>query len=174
MTDILIAVAVTVPASAVYGSFFEWLLHRYVMHRTGIITYPYRTHAVVHHGLFGSGKDYQLQRQEDKKLVTMAWWNAPVLLLINVPAALGAWWLSGTWWAFGAFMGTLLVYYGLYEYLHWCMHVPAQRWFQKMGFFRWLDRHHRLHHLLPDRNLNVVLPVADLILRTRVARAPMV
>lgn len=158
----------------VYGSFFEWLLHRFLMHRPTLgITYPYRSHALTHHRVLGSGKDYHLLRKEDGPIVTMAWWNAPVLLAINSPVGFLAVWLTGTWAVLPGFMLSLALYYGFYEYLHWCMHVPATRWFQQTRMFRWLDQHHRLHHLYPYRNLNVVLPIADLVLRTRTARATM-
>lgn len=166
----LIAVFV---ATLIYGSFFEWALHRFVMHRPFLfLNYPYRTHAVTHHGTFGSGRDYHLLEEKNRNLVTMAWWNGPALLMINAPAALLAVWISGTWWAIAAFMLALGSYYALYEYFHWCMHVPGPRWFQRTAIFRWVDRHHRLHHLKPGRNLNVVFPVADFILRTRLSRAP--
>jgi len=35
-----------------------------------------------------------------------------------------------------------------------------------------VDQHHRLHHLEPMRNLNVVFPIADFVFRTRLSRAP--
>ncbi len=157
-----------------YGSFFEWLLHRFMMHRPFLfVTYPYKTHAITHHGTFGPGPDYHLHHSADRSLVTMAWWNAPVLIAVNSPPALLGAWLFGTWWIVPGFMAAMVLYYGLYEYLHWCMHVPGPRWFQTTRLFRWIDRHHRLHHLQPNRNLNVVLPLADFLLRTRLSRAPM-
>lgn len=160
-------------AAVVYGSLFEWSLHRFVMHtNVPFFGYPFRSHAVTHHGTFGSGKDYHLLDDIHRPLVTMAWWNGPVLLAVNVPASLLAVLLTGTWWAMIPFMATLGIYYGLYEYLHWCMHVPGPRWFHRARVYRWLDQHHRLHHLDPRRNLNVVVPLADLILRTRLSRAP--
>ena len=160
-------------ASVVYSSLFEWTLHRFVMHRpVGPFTYPYRSHAITHHGTFGSAKDYHIQPHVDPHLVTMAWWNGPVLLLINAPTGLFAWWVTGSWAALAVFMGVMTSYYIAYEYFHWCMHVPGPRWFQGTRVFKWVDRHHRLHHLEPMRNLNVVLPVADYLLRTRLARAP--
>jgi hypothetical protein len=157
----------------VWGSLFEWTLHRFVMHRPFLgMTYPYRTHGITHHTVFGSAKDYHLQDHATKHLVTMAWWNGPVLLLVNAPAAFAAAWIAGTWWAILPFMATLTSYYVAYEYLHWCMHVPEPRWFQGTRLFKWIDRHHRLHHLMPMRNLNVVFPIADWMFRTRIARAP--
>jgi hypothetical protein len=171
---LLPALFVGIVLSVVWGSFFEWTLHRFVMHRrVPFFGYPFRTHAVIHHGTFGPGPDYHLLQETHRELVTMAWWNGPALLAANSPAALGVVALVGSWWAGLAFMATLSLYYAAYEYLHWCMHVPGPRWFQATGLFRWLDRHHRLHHLQPGHNLNVVIPLADWILRTRLARAPM-
>jgi hypothetical protein len=169
----LFALVASIFAGVVYGSFFEWTLHRFVMHRPFLtFTYPFRSHAITHHGTFGPTDTYHLADQEQSHLVTMAWWNGPALLVMNAPAGLLVAWLSGSWWAALAFMSTLAAYYAAYEYLHWCMHVPGPRWFQGTSLFRWVDRHHRLHHLKHKRNLNVVLPIADFILRTRLAGGP--
>src|SRR5262245_14372966 len=40
-----------------YASFFEWTLHKYLMH-TPLWRYPFRAHALVHHGLFRTGTQY--------------------------------------------------------------------------------------------------------------------
>lgn len=157
----------------VYGSFFEWALHRYVMHRPILfLRYPFQAHALTHHAIFGSGPDYHLRHAEHAGKVRMAWWNGPVLLLINAPIAGFVSWSAGSAWAGGGFMAAVAVYYALYESLHWCMHVPRRRWFQSWRSFRRIDRHHRLHHLRSDRNLNVVLPLADAVLGTFISRAP--
>ena len=42
-----------------YASFFEWTLHKYLMH-TPFWQYPFRAHALVHHGLFRTGAQYFL------------------------------------------------------------------------------------------------------------------
>lgn len=172
MTTLLWSLPACFAAGVVYASFFEWTLHRFLMHRPLLgFTYPYRTHGITHHTVFGSGPNYHLLDGKDRDLVTMAWWNGPVLILFNSPAALATAWIAGTWWAIAPFLGALLVYYAAYEYFHWCMHVPGPRWFQGTRVFKWVDQHHRLHHLEPMRNLNVVLPLADFVLRTRLARA---
>lgn len=174
MTLLILALAVSFVAGMAYGSFFEWSLHKFLMHRPLLfVTYPYRSHAITHHGTFGAGRDYHLFHDHHRSLVTMAWWNAPILIAVNAPVGVLAAWLIGSWWIVPGFLAALVLYYGLYEYLHWCMHVPESRWFQSTRLFRWIDRHHRLHHLQPSRNLNVVLPLADFVLRTRLARAPM-
>ena len=147
-----------------YASFFEWALHRYFMH-TLIWEYPFRAHALTHHGLFRADYSYYLQRKEDEKKVTFAWWNAPGLYLINLPVIL----LATHFFGWPAFIGgslSLAAYYGLYEYLHWCMHVPQDRRLERVWSFRWLNAHHHVHHLYALKNLNVVFPLADWVMGT--------
>lgn len=169
----LAVTALGLAGGVVYASFFEWVLHRHVMHRIFLfLRYPFRAHALTHHGIFDGGQDYHLRSDEHAGKVRMAWWNAPVLLLVNAPVAVLVAWAVGSVWAGGGFMAAIAVYYAAYEYLHWCMHVPRPRWFQSTRLFRRLDRHHRMHHLRPDRNLNVVLPLADVVVGTLILRAP--
>ncbi len=157
--------------SIVFASFFEWALHRWLMHGVLFKGYPYRKHDQVHHVVFDSDAGYHLRDQEHRTIVTMAWWNAPVLMFVNLPLpGLIALWL-GSWSVVIGAMSALLAYYAMYEYFHWCMHVPSARWFQNTRLFRGIDRHHRIHHLDPSKNLNVVLPIADLVLRTRLRAA---
>jgi len=171
---ILLTMLLAFAGGIVYGSFFEWTLHRFMMHRPFLfVTYPFKSHAITHHGTFGPGPDYHLRDESNRGLVTMAWWNGPALFVTNAPVGVLAAWLIGSWWIVPGFMAAMFLYYGLYEYLHWCMHVPGPRRFQSTRLFRWIDRHHRLHHLQPTRNLNVVLPIADFVFRTRLSRAPM-
>lgn len=156
----------------VVASFFEWLLHRYVMHRPlANFYYPFRTHTLVHHRKFKADHTYHLQHEEDKETIPMAWWNGPVLVILgSAPAILFAW-LCG-YWTF--WLGALLAsaaYYGTYEYIHWCMHLPRQRNVERTGIFFRLNGHHLLHHRYMHKNFNVVLPLADLCCGTLLLRA---
>ena len=167
--------AASFTGALIVGSFFEWALHKYLMHGVLIKAYPYKTHDLVHHKLFGPGPTYTNEdHRHDDALVTMAWWNSPILMLANAPLPIAVAWLLHSWWIVPGAMAGYICYYIAYEYLHWCMHVPGPRWFQQTWAFKWIDRHHRLHHLMPMRNLNVVLPIADFILRTRMSSAPVV
>jgi len=150
----------------IYASFFEWTLHKYLMH-TPLWRYPFHAHTVVHHGLFRTGEDYFLSDAKVIRKVRFAWWNAPFILLLHAPAIL---WLQEALAAniiFGAF-AALVLYYFLYEYLHYCMHIPKGRWLENTAWFRWLDSHHHMHHKRHFSNLNVVLPLADFIFGTLV------
>lgn len=156
----------------VFASFFEWVLHKYVMHRpVGRFRYAFNAHAVVHHKTFKADHTYHLVEEKDRETIPMAWWNGPVLILIGVtPFALLSW-LTGQWaFALGgliAFTG----YYCTYEYIHWCMHLPKARRIEKPWLFRRLNGHHLLHHRYMHKNFNVVLPLADLCLGTLLVRS---
>src|SRR5204862_1162048 len=67
---------------------------------------------------------------------------------------------------------TILVYSGAYEGLHVLMHRPMIGWIERSRPFRFIEHHHRLHHVHMGKNFNVVLPLADLTLGTLVLRDP--
>jgi hypothetical protein len=158
--------------AVVYCSIFEWLLHKFLMHRPiGSFSYPYRRHALVHHRIFKSDHTYHLINEKDKVTIPMAWWNGPALVTIASTPFVLASLLSGSW---GILCGAALatsVYYGAYEYMHWCMHLPRKRHVERSGIFFRLNGHHLLHHRYMNRNYNVVLPLADLCFGTLMLRS---
>jgi hypothetical protein len=147
-----------------YASFFEWTLHKYIMHMT-MWNYPFTSHALTHHGLFRADHSYHLRREQDKPKVRFAWWNAPALVLLQSPLLVVAAYFFG-WPAFFGGLLAMVTDYVLYETLHWCMHVPQDRWIERTWVFQWLNAHHHYHHLYPFKNLNVVLPLADWVMGT--------
>ncbi|MBI2475775.1 MAG: sterol desaturase family protein [Candidatus Taylorbacteria bacterium] len=156
----------------VYASFFEWVLHRYLMHQPlWGLTYPFETHARVHHVRFKADYTYHLQKEEDKETIPMAWWNGPLLVLIAATPTIAVSWPLHWWWLSLGFVTASALYYGAYEYLHWCMHLPKSRRLEFGSAFRWVNGHHLLHHRWPTTNFNVVLPLADWILGTLLSRA---
>jgi hypothetical protein len=159
-------------AGIVFASFFEWVLHRYVMHRpVGKFRYAFHAHAVVHHQVFKADHTYHLHRESDKETIPMAWWNGPVLIAIGVLPFLAISWALGQWsFALGGLLA-FAIYYGTYEYIHWCMHLPKARRVEQPKLFRKLNGHHLLHHRYMHKNFNVVLPLADLCLGTLMLRA---
>lgn len=155
-----------------FASFFEWTLHKYLMHRPlGNFDYPFRTHALVHHQTFKADHTYHLINEKDKATIPMAWWNGFVLVAVGMMPFIGATFWIGTW---GVFCGSLLgcaCYYGAYEYMHWCMHLPRRRNIERSGIYFRLNGHHLLHHRYMHKNFNVVLPLADLCLGTLLLRS---
>ena len=136
------------------------------MHRPFfLLRYPFNSHALTHHRLFRADGSFFLSREEDAEQVRFAVWNAPLLIGLHAPLL----WLLGRASGLPFFVPGLVamtLYYTLYESLHWCMHVPKDRWIERTAAFRWLSAHHRVHHLRHNTNLNVVLPLPDLLLGT--------
>ena len=158
--------------ATVFASFFEWILHRFIMHRPlGKFTYPFERHALVHHRIFKADHTYHLIKESDKHTIPMAWWNGPVLIAVGQIPFLCVSLIWGNW---GFFVGGILAcssYYAAYEYLHWCMHLPRRRNVERSGIFFRLNGHHLLHHRYMHRNFNVVFPLADLCLGTLLLRS---
>jgi len=156
----------------ILSSFFEWALHRFVMHRPFFgFKYPFRAHACVHHQIFRADHSYHLQEEKDKKTIPMAWWNGPALVVVGMVPILAVAWPLGLW---GLALGVMLAfsgYYAVYETIHWCMHLPRQRSIERSGIFFRLNGHHLLHHRYMGKNFNVVFPLADLCLGTLLLRS---
>jgi sterol desaturase/sphingolipid hydroxylase (fatty acid hydroxylase superfamily) len=70
------------------------------------------------------------------------------------------------------FAATMALYYAGYESLHFLMHKPSVPFIERSRIFQFIKRHHRIHHFHMNRNLNVLLPLADLVLGTLVTKAP--
>jgi hypothetical protein len=156
-----------------FASFFEWALHRFIMHRpvTGF-EYPFRAHALVHHRTFRADHTYHLVHEEDKHTIPMAWWNGPAIIAVGMIPFVACSWIFHNWALLCGALPAASLYYGAYEYIHWCMHLPKKRQIERSGIYFRLNGHHLLHHRYMGRNFNVVLPLADLCLGTLLLRAP--
>lgn len=156
----------------VFASFFEWTLHRYVMHKpVGSFDYPFRAHAIIHHHTFKADHTYHLIDPQDKKTIPMAWWNGPAIIAVGM---IPVFTLAGFFGRWDLGLGTLAAftaYYSAYEYIHWCMHLPKARRVERSWVFYRLNGHHLLHHRYMHKNFNVVMPVADLCLGTLLLRS---
>lgn len=172
MYDFLFWSAIGFIGAVIFDSFFEWTLHRFVMHRPiGGFDYAFKAHAVIHHHVFKADHTYHLINEKDKKTIPMAWWNGPVLVFLTVVPFIIASWLTGHWSILAGAAVASACYYGAYEYMHWCMHLPKKRNIERSGIYFRLNGHHLLHHRYMHKNFNVVLPLADLILGTLILRS---
>jgi hypothetical protein len=142
------------------------------MHRpVGKFRYAFEAHAMVHHRTFKADHTYHLIHEPDKETIPMAWWNGPVLVLLcALPFAVVAW-LTGNWGWLAGSLPSFALYYGAYEYIHWCMHLPKARRLEQAWVFRRLNGHHLLHHRYMHKNFNVVFPLADFLLGTLMLRS---
>src|SRR5258706_2335905 len=108
-----------------YASFCEWFLHRFLMHQP-LWSYPFRSHALLHHGIFRSGPSYFLLPGQEQKNLTFAWWNAPLIIGLHAPALF----LIQYLFEINIFFGVIAAVdrcYVLYEYLHLCLDLADER-----------------------------------------------
>jgi hypothetical protein len=130
-----------------WSSFFEWLLHRFLMHSQKLMKYPHRAHQLEHHGIFAADGtyciDHPAHNESSKKHLKFAWWNAPVLILLNAPIFAGIFFFVGGWPTMVSFILAMVSYYLAYEYLHYCMHVPRDRWFERTQVFKLIQKPQR-------------------------------
>jgi hypothetical protein len=174
MTTFFFWCAVGGLGGVVFASLFEWILHRYFMHRPfWKFRYPFERHALIHHQIFKADHTYHVINEEDIRTVPMAWWNGPVLVALCISPFLVLAFLSRKWGLLCGAAVACTAYFAAYEYMHWCMHLPKRRHVERSGIFFRLNGHHLLHHRYMHKNFNVVLPLWDFILGTLLVRAPM-
>ena len=162
-------IILTIVSLILWCSVCEWALHRYLRHKSLFkFEYAYKAHTKVHHHVFKYDKTYHSQSQEDIKTIPMAWWNGVVIsVLAGLPMFI---------FGYKIFLLTFFVsmcYYGVYEFIHWCMHLPKRRNVEYRWWFKKLNGHHLLHHRYMHKNYNVVLPFADWLFGTLLLRSPL-
>lgn len=150
---------------SVVMSFVEWGAHRYTMHRKSPLHrwFPgvYERHAVGHHRTFY----HQFDREPDPD---GQWLNIHFGVNPSLPIAAPI--LVALWLISPASSVTLAIvvsaHHLTWNLIHEEMHIPSGRWFARTAVYRFLARHHYLHHRYPGKCYNVTLPIADLVLGT--------
>jgi hypothetical protein len=164
------------------GSAGEWLVHRYVMHRRSrlpLLRLVFELHHKAHHWVWFPPDDYFHQGpveyasvippRIEKVSVSRARAIVPYVVFYSsfaVPLAVFPAWLSGN----PLFSAVLLVSIGLeiflFVHVHDAVHYPGYSSLERFRWFRFLDRHHYLHHVDNRSNTNFLLPLADLLMGT--------
>src|SRR4051812_39032935 len=151
----------------VYACFFEWVLHRHFMHAPRFpLQDGFRGH-MEHHQRFRADSRFEALDDDHADGIALRWYAFPLIILAHLPLFFFVEWATGYPTVWGATAGCALYFAG-YEYTHFAMHAPRQRWFEKFGWFRFMRDHHRLHHEKMRCNYNVFVPLADLCLGTLV------
>jgi len=152
-----------------YSSFFEWYVHRYIMHvkRSFPLADAFRGHTLVHHQIYRWDQSFEAQGPGRPQHVALRWYAFPAMVVCHLPI----FWvmqrvthLPIMW----PMLGGCTLYFIGYEYTHYLMHVPKGHYVERYRAFRFIKEHHRLHHKYMMRNLNVFIPLADLAFGTLV------
>jgi len=176
---VLYGVLAGVVVGIVQGSFFEWAFHRYWLHRPWLPKDCFTTHTLIHHQLCKFDDTFHVTHEEQHEALHFAWWGGPTLIAIcALPWVLLAWALHANGHVLPylpfliSFVVAMTLYYIGYEGFHYLMHKPMIPFIERSRVFQFLKRHHRIHHVRMNRNLNVLIPLADLVLGTLVTEMP--
>jgi Fatty acid hydroxylase superfamily len=166
--------------NVVIWSFVEWWVHRTVMHRRSLspIVYrllpyfekAYRNHAVLHHRVYYAV--YDDEPDEHGRELNLRFHFSDNFASNLLLAPLHALYLMVNPLGSLALVLMITAYMYTWNALHVEMHIPSNGWYFRHTVFRFLNRHHFMHHRHPRRNFNVVLPLADYVLGTVVRPTP--
>lgn len=154
--------------SCVLMSFIEHQVHAQLMHRRNYFSERsakykrvFEAHAIKHHGHYSKiFSDEPVPEGEDEEIrLTVS--SAPMK---SIPAA--ALIALFSWQGAIIFVCVITFHHWAWNKIHLEMHKPESRGFSKWPIYKFLSRYHWLHHRYPNKNYNVVFPLADFILGT--------
>jgi sterol desaturase/sphingolipid hydroxylase (fatty acid hydroxylase superfamily) len=165
------------PIFLVIANFLEWTVHRFPMHRPRPPRFMYGNHALAHHIAF-TNRNMPIGPATELGLVMMPWYTMLGLFAVASPVMIVAGFLRGPGLS-GVFLLGAVAYFLCYEVLHALYHLPDQTLNRalvgRFPPFRWLQAHHRHHHILSRMahvNFNVTFPLMDRLLGTYERDAP--
>ncbi len=159
---------------SVLMSFIEHQIHRNFMHKNSPLSKfipnlskVFEHHAVLHHGYYydifedepvAPGKDKGLRLNQFEGFLEAL----PIAAIIAIFSVQGA----------VIFFIVVALHHFFWNKIHVEMHKPEKRFFSEWPLYKFLARHHYLHHRYRDKNFNVVLPIADYVLGTNAPATP--
>ncbi len=151
-------------------SFLEHQIHKHIMHRKHFLSKYFKavkkvfdSHAILHHGhYYNIFTDERATDRKDRGInLSMlegfleALPFSALFAIVSLPAAI-------------MFELVVLFHHFIWNQIHMEMHKNESRFFSHWPVYKFLARHHYLHHRHPDKNFNVVLPLADYVLGSNV------
>jgi hypothetical protein len=153
-------------ASLALMSFLEHWIHRFLMHKKSPLSDRFAAfkkmfehHAVLHHAHYRDifsdeavppGVDRHIRLSMSEGMMEALPFCA-IFATVSIPGAV-------------IFMSVVCSHHFLWNQIHLEMHKPEKRFFSEWPIYKFLARHHFLHHKYPGMNFNVVLPFADYVL----------
>ncbi len=157
-----------VPAVILLANFYEWRVHKHVLHRR---FWPfeviYDKHTPMHHMIYVE-EDMALRSAQEFRLVLIPAAGVLGIVLAAAPIAFGLsyLWSSAAGWLF---LLTASLFMVTYEVLHLCYHAPEDSFIGRRKIIAVLRTHHARHHdprLMQKYNFNVTVPLFDWIMGT--------
>jgi hypothetical protein len=170
----------------VAASPLEWLVHRYVYHRR-LIPWTRRIFVIHqhghHHALFptwryvtnGPVRRHPVWASSPSALHTSPWRNIGIkachfsfyMAIAGLCIWTPGWLLTGNVGFLVGLVAASAVVSDLFVRVHDAIHYPSQhRLIQGQPWFPFLERHHYIHHVDMEANVNFLLPLADWLFGT--------
>ena len=159
-----------VPAGFLFANFFEWWIHRFVMHRPSQVKAfraIYNRHTLMHHQFF-TEKEMRFADHHDWRVTFFPPYALVTFTMMSIPPALILGWLvsPNVGWLL---ISTTTSMYLIYEFMHFCCHVDESWFVRNMPFVNTIRRHHTAHHdqsIMMERNMNLTFPIMDWLFGT--------
>ncbi len=156
--------------SVVLMSFIEHQVHQHLMHRNFVSKFirslkkVFEHHAYLHHGQYYKVfSDDPLPPGDDRgirlRIIEGFFEVLPGALIIAIISLKGA----------IIFEMVVCLHHLIWNHIHLEMHQPVRRFFSDWPIYKFLARHHYMHHKYPGKNFNVILPIADYVMGTHVS-----
>ncbi|MEM9191904.1 MAG: sterol desaturase family protein [Myxococcota bacterium] len=169
--DLRLVELLVVPAMFIVGNATEWWAHKWLLHkRIKPFHILYDQHTPNHHVLYRYDT-MGVESYRELHLVLIPPFGVGLITLFVAPIAF----VFG--FGFGANAGWLVLisaslYVVTYELLHLAYHLPKDHPIGRNRVVSFLREHHRRHHeprLMNRKNYNVIVPLWDVIMRTRIS-----
>jgi len=118
-----------------------------------------RRHAVLHHGTYYQQFDYEPDPEGRNENIRIRFYQSVLMGGAVLPVFLVMCFVSPVVAILFGIMG--FFHNRLWGVVHSQMHMPEDVFFRDWRLFRFIARHHFMHHQQPQKNLNVVFPCAD-------------
>ena len=159
-----------IPITFLFCNFFEWLLHKEVMHKPR--NFPgaraiYARHTLQHHQFF-TEKEMRFASANDYRVTFFPPYALIVFSIIGILPACILYFIftSNVAWLF---LITTTSMYLIYETMHYCCHIEDNFLVRNFPFINTLRRHHMAHHdqkIMVKKNMNLTFPIADWFFNT--------
>jgi hypothetical protein len=150
-----------------FCNFFEYLFHRFPMHRKMPGMSSVYHHVTIHHNFYANDL-YYYETPRDYYAVIIPYYVWIHIIISTSILALIIYWSVGFNQAI-IFLITVASYYLMYELLHFSYHAPKDAWIKKIPFVRYLSNFHLIHHkteIMSKYNFNITFPIFDKLLGT--------
>ncbi|MBD2136916.1 hypothetical protein H6F32_04775 [Anabaena sp. FACHB-1237] len=176
LLSLLVSIIGSIVVSEIVFSFTEHQMHSRVMHKKTLPKWFYKKypifedifegHAIRHHGIWY--RDFDFEPNEAGRNDNIRFRTLDVIIIMTCLLPINALFFAVSPICGITFIVMLLIHGNVWNTIHTQMHLPTPAFFSNWGIYKWLAVHHYMHHQFTNKNYNIVFPLADYILGTKI------